>query len=137
MRVKFCKVRPHHLREIEIQPAEEWATPFLQASSSIIALFDYKLFSATAYDADTGSILCVGGITADGVAWTILSKKIGTGMRPLLTFIKTMMLQYSLTRGPVYATIDETRPESIRWARLLGFAPTQERSQWVYSFTRP
>lgn len=131
MTVEFRRICPEDFDNIELQDGDPVGPKCLSRMKTFYYV-TYKKYAATAYCTETGRILCIGGIHPDGTAWTLLAKDLKREMVPILRFVRQMMRQYSLTRGPVYATIDETRAVSVKWATLLGFE-RYKRSLWRYT----
>lgn len=73
----------------------------------------------------------IGGILHTGEAWTILSQDCRRVMPVLVRVVRRAVRWYGLHVGTVYAIIDETRPECVRWAGLLGLT-RQSAGVWIY-----
>ena len=63
------------------------------------------------------------GILDNAYAWSLLGAGLGWHMIPVIRTTRNALVSYAIVRGPVYAHIDATHPEAVRWARLLGFKP--------------
>lgn len=71
------------------------------------------------------------GIMANGYAWALLSRDMKKYMVRLTRATRDILDAHVQAKGPVYATIDDTYAEAIRWAKLLGFRRIWA-SKWRY-----
>ena len=63
------------------------------------------------------------GILEDGYAWALLGEGLSGNMIPVTRTVRNALVSHARVIGPVYAHVDDTHPEAVRWARVLGFKP--------------
>lgn len=72
------------------------------------------------------------GILEGGWAWALLGEGLGRDMVPVIRTTRNALVSHATVLGPVYAHIDDTHPEAVRWAGILGFEPF-EGITWRFS----
>lgn len=82
-----------------------------------------------------GIPLGAAGILENGGAWAFL----GSGLRPHMLRAtreaRRGLENYVWEVGEVYAEVDKTHPEALRWVKLLGFRPSGGE-RWVFDRVR-
>lgn len=62
-------------------------------------------------------------------AWAFLHWDLRRHMLPITRKVREVLNSYP---GAVLADIDESFPEGVRWAKLLGFRRSQKPGTWIY-----
>lgn len=129
MRIDVRRFEPADLDAIEIQPRH---------ASGITALVAERpglkhLMRNWGYTAWTpyGVPAAICGVLPNGTAWAILATDLKRFMVPISRAVRAVLKAHAREQGPVWADIDSTHPEAVRWARALGFRE-QSAGRWVF-----
>ena len=78
-----------------------------------------------------GRALCACGILSDGGAWAFLSPHIRPHLLAATRRTHLELQGHLLEKGPVYAEVDRTHLQALRWVKLLGFRH-DAGERWVF-----
>lgn len=127
--IEVRRPRASDFLEIDYQPADRgMASWYHENANHMETLCDETARTVLLDGVPRG----IGGILPTGEAWTILSADCRRVMPVLVRVVRRAVQWYGLHVGTVYAIIDETRPECVRWARLLGLT-RQSPEVWIYA----
>lgn len=129
MRIDVRHFDPADLDAIEIQPRHAAGIVKLVAEHPELKY----LMRNWGYTAWTpyGVPAAICGVLPNGTAWAILAADVRRVMVPLTRAVRAVLTTHAKTQGPVWADIDSTYPEAVRWARALGFRE-QSAGRWVF-----
>ena len=129
MSVKIRPFRLSDLLHLEVQERHLAISPFLWRQGLSLRCM-LRPWSWTAELDGVPVSAC--GILDNSYAWSLLGEGLGSNMIPVIRATRRALVSYARVVGPVYAHIDDTHPEAVRWARLLGFEPF-EGVTWRFS----
>lgn len=122
------------LLNMEVQGRHAWLVPHVWRNLLVVERQMVSPWSWTMWSV-YGSPLGACGILPDGGTWAFL----GSGLRPHMLMATRRTRQelenHVQVMGPVYAEVDKTHPEALRWVRLLGFRH-DKGERWVFDEVR-
>lgn len=112
------RFHPDHLREIDLQPAQQAAAAAFEDAEYLVAIA--RGTGGTLRNADGKAIACGGVVEVDGgsIAWAFLSRDAGRNMVALVRAARRLMDTAPL---PVLTTAACDFPQGCRLLELLGF----------------
>lgn len=118
------------LLDMDVQERHAWMVPrvwrnLLIVHPVMVGKWSWTMWSE--YGIPVGSC----GITPDGGAWAFLTPLIRPHMVSATRKTRDALRSHLKEVGPVYADIDKTHPEALRWVKLLGFRH-DDGERWVF-----
>lgn len=97
------------------------------------ALYGNEELCGTIFNDDGLPVMCAGIYRYDGfgLAWTLFNRDMKKEMVFCVRTVRRYIAKFkSLTDFPIYATVDASIPDAIRWNKLVGFRPCDEGDLW-------
>lgn len=115
---------------MEVQERHAWLVPrvwynLLDVHPVMVGRWSWTMWSE--YGLPVGAC----GITPDGGAWAFLTPLIRPHMVAASRETRRQLENYVQEVGQVYADVDKTHPEAVRWVKLLGFRH-EGGERWVF-----
>lgn len=121
--LEVVKAEPLHFLGLKVQPRHR------EVHRIIIEGLDRVPLDGAYTLLRDGEPVAIGGIH-DGLGWALLGEDLRRGEMVVIHRVASKLL-----RGynrPVVAEIDETHPEAVRWAKVLGMVKLMEGSRCAW-----
>lgn len=127
--VEFRPFKARDLDSFQVQPKHELVLKAMRLRPFSLLDAEESLWSFTMWV--DGKPLACAGANELGQLWVFLGPNMRKHMVALTRYGKSMIDAHHNIVGPVWADIDQTHPEALRWVQLAGFRQI-EPFLWVY-----
>jgi hypothetical protein len=122
----------HDLEQMEVQQKHKELVPVLFNSYLSARRMLEGPWAWTAWT-EHGRPVASCGILNNGGAWAFLSEDLRRDMVAVTRAVRRVLELHAAVKGPVFADIDGSFAEGVRWAKFLGFQPgAEDPSRWWY-----
>ncbi len=122
------------LLTMEVQERHSWMLPhvlrnLIVCEHTMVGPWSWTMWS------EYGIALGAAGILEDGGAWAFLGSRLRPHMLRATREARRGLENHVAEVGEVYAEVDKTHSEALRWVKLLGFRP-DGGERWVFDLVR-
>ena len=122
------------LAQMDIQERHSFLRPWIFRDYLVCKEIMEGPWSWTAWNQYGVPVAACGIVEPDGFAWAFLATNMRKHMVSVTRKVHEVLNAYTMYIGPVWADIDETHAEAVKWAKYLGFQKEAgNNSRWIFS----